>query len=282
MKNLYLFIFFIFSLCNLFAQEEITKNSEFTPSKFNYEYLDFKSDQPNKTRVDAFIQVPYNEIQFIKTGDEFEASYTVTVSIFDKDKEKLIVEKIWNEKVATKDFSQTTSSHNFNLSLRSFDLEPGEYTIRSAFEDKDSRKTYSKEDIVKVREISSAFALSDIMLVEKKTVVNGENKILPNIKKIVSAREGGLLIFYEIYSDTNSVFQIEYDINDKNDVLISNKTMKQLTKGINRVFYTVPDSTLSMGDYNISVTVKDIEDHETGINKTAFYIKMGRFSFYGK
>ncbi|MEJ2617439.1 MAG: hypothetical protein P8Z35_20975, partial [Ignavibacteriaceae bacterium] len=209
MKNLYFSLFIIFLAVNLFAQDEITKSSEIAPNRFNYEYLDFKSDQPNKTRVDVFLQIPYNEVQFIKKGDDFEANYTATVSIFDKDKEKLIAEKIWNEKISTKDFKQTTSPRNFNLSLRSFDLPPGEYSIRSAYEDKDSRQTYSKEDVVKVRDVSSDFAISDIMIVEKKTVVNGENKILPNIKKQVSARQGGLLIFYEIYSDTNSVFQIE-------------------------------------------------------------------------
>ncbi|MFZ0455378.1 MAG: GWxTD domain-containing protein, partial [Ignavibacteriaceae bacterium] len=169
-----------------------------------------------------------------------------------------------------KDFSQTTSSRNFNLSLRSFELPPGEYTFRSAFEDKDSRQTHSKEDVIKVRDVSADFAISDIMIVEKKTIVNGENKILPNIKKQVSARQGGLLIFYEIYSDTNSVFQIEYNISNKNDVFVSEKTMKQLKKGTNQIFYTVPDSTISMGDYEISVTLRDIGDHDLATAKQPF------------
>ena len=270
MKNLYFSLFFILIAVNLFAQDDLSHNAGIKPGKFNYEYLDFRSDQAGKTRVDVFLQVPYNEIQFIKKGDDFEANYSATVSIFDKNKEKLIAEKIWNEKVATKDFKQTTSSRNFNLSLRSFELPPGEYTFRSAFEDKDSRQTYSKEDVVKVRDISSEFALSDIMIVEKKTVVNGENKILPNIVKKVSARQGGLLIFYEIYSDTNSVFQIEYNINDKHDVYVSQKIMKQLKKGTNQIFYTVPDSTISMGNYEVSVTLRDIEGHDIATTKQAF------------
>lgn len=270
MKNLYFFLFIIFVAGDMFPQGDLIRSTEVIPNRFNYEYLDFRSNQPNKTRVDVFLQIPYTEIQFIKKDDEFEANYTATVSIFDKDKEKLIAEKIWNEKVSTKEFSQTTSSHNFNLSLRSFDLPPGEYTFRSAFEDKDSRKTYSKEDAVKVRDVSSNFALSDIMIVEKNTIVNGENKILPNIKKLVSARQGGLLIFYEIYSDTSSFFQIEYDISDKNDVVVSNKTMKELKKGTNRIFYTIPDSAISMGVYDVSVTLSDIEKNELASSKQPF------------
>ncbi len=261
MKKLYIILFLIFS-CSLFAQNEFAGNTRIEPDRFNYEYLDFKSDEANKTRVDVFIQIPYTEVQFVKSEGTFIANYTITVSIFDKDKEKLIAEKIWNEKVETQDFNQTTSKQNFNLSLRSFDLLPGEYIFRSAYEDKDSRKTYSKEEEVKVRDISKNMAISDIMLVEKKTVEGAGNKILPNIKKILSTRKGGISIFYEIYSDTNSVFQIEYDVNEKDNTIISDKTLKELKKGRNQIFYTIPDSTLSMGNYDIAIILKDNDNNE--------------------
>ena len=80
---------------------------------------------------------------------------------------------------------------------------------------------------------------------------------MPNIKKILSTRKGGISIFYEIYSDTNSVFQIEYDINEKDNTIISDKTLKELKKGRNQIFYTIPDSTLSMGNYDIAIILKD-------------------------
>lgn len=269
MKNL-VFIFSLLIACNLFAQSGFIDESKFEKSKFNNLYLDFRSNDINKTRVDAFIQVPYTEIQFVKMDNDFVANYTVTISIFDKEKEKLISEKIWNEKVETKDFNQTTSSHNFNLSFRSFDLMPGEYLFRSAYEDKDSRKIYSKEDIVKVRDVSSNFSISDIMLVEKRTIVDGENKILPNISKILSQHKSGISIFYEIYSDTSEVFPVEYNVNDKNDVVISYKTMKELKKGRNQILYTIDDSSLNMGDYSISVILKDYANKELTSSHQSF------------
>jgi GWxTD domain-containing protein len=270
MKNIFNILIAVIFAHNLYAQDLTYKNRP-EQDKFYYEYLDFKSNEPNKTRVDVFIQVPYDEIQFIKSGNNFIANYVVTVSIFDKDKEKLIAEKTWNEKVETQDFDLTTSHHNFNLSLRSFDLLPGEYLFRSAYEDKDSRKTYSKEDHVKVRNIDTSSSISDIMIIEKKTIENGNNKILPNISKVISSRKGGLPIFFEIYSDTSLVFQIEYDINDNHDnTIISDKTMKQLNKGVNQIFYTVPDSTLSMGDYKIQVMLTNVEDKQIATSTQSF------------
>ena len=270
MKSLYIYILLFLFSCDLYAQEGFFDKRGSEPNKFNYEYLDFKSDQLNKTRVDVFIQVPYTEIQFVKSDNKFEANYTITVSIFNKDKDKLVTEKIWNEKVVTTDFNQTTSPQNFNLSLRSFDLSPGEYMFRSAYEDKDSRKTYAKEDVVNVRDISSNFALSDIMLVEKRTNEGGDNKILPNIKKVISTRKGGLPLFYEVYSDTSSTFKIEYDISEKGNTVISYKTTKQMSKGRNQIFYTLPDSSLEMGNFNISIVLKDIEDNELASTKQSF------------
>ena len=262
---------------NLCAQDAMYKNSQ-DQDKFYYEYLDFKSNELNKTRVDAFIQVPYDEIQFIKSDNNFIANYTVTVSVFDKDKEKLIVEKTWNEKVETADFGLTTSHHNFNLSLRSFDLSPGEYLFRTAYEDRDSRKTYSKEDPVKVRNIDTSSAISDIMIIEKKTVENGDNKILPNITKIISSRKGGLPIFFEVYSDTGSIFQIEYDINDYHDnTIISNKTMKQINKGVNQIFFTIPDSSLSMGSYKVQVSLTNAENKQLATSTQSFISRWAGF-----
>jgi hypothetical protein len=81
-------------------------------TKYYQDFLSFASDQEGKTRVDIFIQVPYTEIQFVKAPGGFRASYTITVSVFDEDKEKLLVEKSWREKIETPDFEETTSKSN--------------------------------------------------------------------------------------------------------------------------------------------------------------------------
>ena len=111
--------------------------------KFYQDFLNFYTPDSATTRVDAFIQVPYNQIQFIKSDKGFTASYTITISVFNENREKLIVEKVWNEEVNEKDFEQTNSQNNYNLSFKSFFLAPGTYIIRSSVEDKESKKEYS-------------------------------------------------------------------------------------------------------------------------------------------
>src|SRR5690606_9327865 len=132
---------------NVYKQNEVSMLP-----KYYQDFLNFISEDKGKTRVDIFIQVPYEEIQFVKSSKGFSAAYTVTVSVYeDQDKEKLLVEKAWKEKIDAINFEQTISKNNYNLSLRSFQLIPGKYFITTSVEDEDSRKKYSSENIFIVR-----------------------------------------------------------------------------------------------------------------------------------
>jgi hypothetical protein len=72
--------------------------------KFFVDALNFSSEDEGKTRIDVFVQVPFNEVQFIKKEERFEANYSLQVSIFTPEKNKLIMEKMWNEKISSSDF----------------------------------------------------------------------------------------------------------------------------------------------------------------------------------
>ena len=55
--------------------------------------MSFKGEN-DKTRLDVFIQVPYNSVQFVKTAQGFEAAYTLTVSVYDEEKKNLFLKHI--------------------------------------------------------------------------------------------------------------------------------------------------------------------------------------------
>ncbi|HEY6437159.1 MAG TPA: hypothetical protein VIY47_11270, partial [Ignavibacteriaceae bacterium] len=121
-----------------FAQIENYSQKPELIIKYYQDFLGFKGSD-SKTRLDVFIQVPYNAVQFIKTGQGFEASYSITVSVYDEEKKNLITEKIWNEKIIAISFELTSSPENFNLGHRSFELIPGLYTIETSLLDNDSK-----------------------------------------------------------------------------------------------------------------------------------------------
>ena len=130
MKKLLFICVILFQVVS-FAQENDMSRIPENKVKYYQDFISFKGEN-NKARLDFFIHVPYDAVQFVKTGQGFEAAYTVTVSVFDEEKKNLITEKIWNEKIIAISFELTNSPENFNLGHRSFDLAPGVYSIKSS------------------------------------------------------------------------------------------------------------------------------------------------------
>ncbi len=266
MKNFFRIGFWLFLVVSLFAQPmKPKKDIQFNPKpKFFEDHLSFASAEASKTRLDIFIQVPYSEIQFIKTANGFESKYNLTISILDEGKERLLVEKTWSEKITAKDFDQTVSKSNYNLSLKSFNLEPAKYLIRTSFEDADSRKEFAVENTINVRKLEQEFAISDIMLISKQTVLEGSSKIIPNVSRNVAVKKDGIPFFFEIYSNIPREIKIQYAVlDDSKDKFYKEEITRQIDSGKTQIFYNIKDVDLGLGNYTITVDVKDDKNNLT-------------------
>ncbi|OGU65799.1 MAG: hypothetical protein A2W30_04195 [Ignavibacteria bacterium RBG_16_36_9] len=256
MKKL-LFIYVI--TCSVISFAQVDNFSQIPDNKVKYyqDFLSFKGDN-DKARLDFFIQVPYDAVQFVKTGQGFEAAYTVTVSVFDEEKKNLITEKIWNEKIVAISFELTTSPENFNLGHRSFELAPGVYSIKTSLFDKDSKNEYSSENKVVVKQFTPVPSVSDIMLIAKKTLIEGSSKIIPNVSRSVVTDRDPLSTFFEIYSDTVSNFFVDYEIFDDKETSVYKSTKEVGVKeGNNQIFNNIDSLNLNLGKNLLKITLRD-------------------------
>jgi len=260
MKLLTVILVSIFTLSSLFAQVEDLYNLPTGSAKYFQDFINFAGED-GKTKLDVFIHVPYQDLQFVKTGKGYEAAYTVTVSIYDEEKESLLTEKIWSEKIVAYSFDESVADKNFNLSHRSFNLKPVTYLIRTAVMDKDSREEISSENLYTVRDLSIKPSLSDVLLIAENRVVEGSNKIIPNITRHVFVDADGIPFFFEVYSDSASEVSIELVVSkmDK-EVLFQTSEIKPIQQGSNKVFFTFEDVKLNLGKYLLHVYLKDSED----------------------
>ncbi len=235
-----------------------TVNPYASTPRFYIDFANYKGETPGKTSVDVFINVPYSSLQFILNKDGYFARYSITLTFYDEDKENIIFERVWTEKVLVKDFRQTTSNSSFNLSYRSFKLDPGDYQLQCFVEDLDSRKTVIVDTETKVLEFDDEVELSDIVLIADRIVNDEGERIIPNVSRIVTNQDKGLSFFYEIYSDLPRTVFIEYKLEDNNrDKAFTQTLPRELAKGKNVVYHTLDDPNFSLGDYNLVVTVKD-------------------------
>jgi GWxTD domain-containing protein len=271
--NKYLFLTFLLTRVLSGQIENVyDKNQVNMLPKYYQDFLNFASEQEGKTRLDIFIQVPYQEIQFVKSTKGFSAAYTVTVSVYDdEDKEKLLVEKSWKEKIDAIDFEQTVSKDNYNLSLKSFHLVPREYFIVTSVEDEDSRKKFASENLYNVRDLTKKVSISDLMLVSNQRYIEGSNKILPNVSRNITSKRDGIPMFFEIYSDNSSEVKIEFTIKDEDDDVIHKDTIsKQLIPDRNQIIHTVKDISLGLGNYKITVVILDSSRNKVAVVDKSF------------
>ncbi|MGH2568095.1 MAG: hypothetical protein ACRDGA_07115, partial [Bacteroidota bacterium] len=105
---------------------------------FFFEAVSYASEQPGKARIDLYVQIPYEELSFVKDAGQFVARYDVTLSLF-QPQGQLVQDRTWTEVVRVTDFSQTTSNRFYSLSLRPVDVDPGNYQVNVHLQDQDSR-----------------------------------------------------------------------------------------------------------------------------------------------
>jgi len=251
-----------------------TNNSKLYSSgraKYFQDYLNFMDDD-GQSRVDLFIQVPFKEIQFIKSSKGFQGGYSVTVSIYQDDKETLVFEKVWTEKITSPSYKKSISRESFNLSFRSINLVPGEYFIKTILADKESHQEYLSERMFKVKDYKVKPAISDILFSTNKKNSNDNSKIIPNISRNISNSKVGLNFFFEVYTDSSTVSNIEFHIADKNGKIIYSKFRKQtFNETKTQIYYSINDTTLNFGTYILTVILKDNDGNQISISKKPFF-----------
>jgi GWxTD domain-containing protein len=271
MKRFNIFIAVVLFTSIIYGQHN--SNALYSPGKIKYyeDFLNFKDDD-GKAKVDLFIQMPFREIQFVRTTSGFEGGYSVTVSVYDETSENLVLEKIWNEKISSPSFDETSAKENFNISHRSINLDPNTYFIKTTVIDNESKQEYVAENLFTVKDFESEPSLSDILLISSNTVINGKSKVIPNISRNVSNNEKEINMFFEIYSDSQTDYKLEYVIiNKAKEVLYTKVDTQAVNKGKTQIYDTLEDASLGLGSYLLTVTIKDKDDHSLVATTKPFY-----------
>ena len=270
MKTLILAALFFTSSADLFSQLENFDEVPAQRVKYHQDFLTFL-EKDSTTRLDVFVQVPYQEVQFVKTGQGFEAAYSVTVSVYDEEKNNLITEKIWNEKIVAMGFDITVSPDNYNLSFRSFTLSPGVYFIKTSILDKDSRREFSSENLYTIRDLKHRPSVSDVMIVADIKNVDGNSKMVPNISRNISTDTDGLPMFFEVYTDSAGEYTFDFIISDKENSEFYKMTYKKtLNQGTNQLFFTLDSLALNLGTFLVNVNLKAGNENILGTVRKSF------------
>lgn len=278
MKKVILSILFVITLyIPVQAQAELPRDEKgyVSAPEFYLDVLNYKAADTSATKIDIFVQVPYSNIQFIKNDLNFVAEYEVNLTVYDEDKDNILLNKTWKEDIIADNFNQTLSSNNFNLSLESLILKPDDYVLRCLIEDLNSNRTVTSEHKLSVLPFEDSVAISDILLVEDIQQGPSGEKIVPNISQTIESMDKLIQFYYEVYSNKEKEVEVVYDIRDKNKKQNFSSTVKKtLNKGKTEITETLGYEDFTFGEYDLLIRIQDTDNNLlTGIGKS-FYAQI--------
>ena len=245
----------------LFAQAELSGPREDVPF-FNLDLANFRADKAKETRLDVYLKIMYDELQFVKmTEESYRAIYEISAVILDQD-DFQVNGKIWRDTVMVNDFATTNSRQLFDATKGSFNLAPGKYRINVGVMDMDTRRTSFRKTNLMLRDFSKAkLALSDVLIADAVGHDSSGNLIPQPQVTAPRLEKSQLFAYFEIYdSGKDKEYKTSYVLkNPKGEKVFTKDVVVRHTGQITPVILELPGTSLAHGLYVIRVEVKGRE-----------------------
>ncbi|MBD3167557.1 hypothetical protein GF324_13235, partial [bacterium] len=85
--------------------------------RFHLDAITFLSDDPTKTRVVVYVQIMYDNLQFVNAMPGYKASYEVDFNLLAGEDENAprMANRLWRSSVTTFDYEETNSRVRFDV-----------------------------------------------------------------------------------------------------------------------------------------------------------------------
>lgn len=202
--------------------------------KFFFDALTFQGTSDSLQRLDIFVVVPYQHIQFIKQDEQYNARFIISTTVRDSTGKKIADEQ--RPRALTEKSYEATigAAAQFDYLQSVFTVPPGTYSIDVRFYDK-----LAKTESTRTRKITVLpfyqypFAISSIMLASAVAQTHDGITITPHITDDITMLLGdNVFAFFETYQPTPLLDSADFVyevIDDKNNVLL---TAPPVRKGI--------------------------------------------------
>jgi hypothetical protein len=172
-----------------------------------------------KPRLDAFVELPKDNLLYTKKSGAYSNSYEITLTLKDS-KENTVFVKKYNEST-TYTASDFKAEHKKSVFyLYNYYLSPGNYKLETILKDITAGKEYPKTNEIIVKDFTTrTVTFSDIMLLSEFSTTNdGQKEITPLISNNIFGLQK-FHIFFEAYNNTASAVNgvYTYIITDHND-----------------------------------------------------------------
>lgn len=251
-------IIFIFTSGTAFSQLVDKTLSENSRDLFYFDPMVFYSNDQQKPRLDAYIEIPLENLQYKKNYNTklYDASINYIIKIVNSVNEIVVNESI-------KDYISTSKSDQKNLNesakfiVKEYYLNPGTYYSEITLTDLNTKQEKTVKNKIVVEDfLQNEISFSDIMLVSNLKIENGKKVITPLVDKNID-NLNQLYLFFEVYNSRNQKItnSYNYKISDNKDNVVEKGVFNlTLIPGINKFFEKIPTQNLIYGEYSLEIT----------------------------
>lgn len=249
---------------------------------FYYDVVAYADKDSNQSVLMVSIKIAYDELQFIRTESHYQASYELSVTVFDQLGYNAN-SKILKTVIELDTFEKTNSRKDYSLSQIKFSLSPGKYELLLGIMDFDSKITsHRKTKVIVPQYHSDQMMISHILLADSIVTDSLGQKIpIPNVMGNYEDDQNALYLWYQIYNpkDLDAV-QIHYGlVNYKKEEVW--KEDREIKLGGWKTVETmkIPRGELKSGRYRLVVELETEEQKvERARDITIHWLGMPRYA----
>ncbi len=259
-----MFVFFIIG--NLHAQIENKSITNLNKDK-QYFYIDplvFYDPDSSGGRLDLYVEIPLNNLQFIKSpsSDNYESRIDYSVVIKDT-KGETVINDIQNRDYTLSKEELSTVDEKSEYIITQYYLAPGIYDLTFLLRDKNNLKEYTKSKTFEVKYIKiKDIALSDVMIISQYNEEEGKKILTPLVNNNIGNLKD-FYLFFEVYNQIENPIpaSLSYKIvNGKNEEIIKGTFDYVLQTGANKKIEKLPAKDFVVGDYKLEITNDALND----------------------
>jgi GWxTD domain-containing protein len=271
--NSFLCLLFFTSL-NYSQPDDKTNNAE---SFFTFDALNFYSPDNTGSRVDIYIEVPFDKVEFKKNksddkaGGNYSSDIDFTVTVLRKNGD-IAFNKVYREVIKTEKTDLEFLSRNSQIITKNIFLDPAEYTIKVSSREVSSKKYYELQKLLFVKDFRSLpVSISDVMIVSKIADVQGKKYITPLASRNAGNLDTMFLFFFVYLNKEASSLKVNCKIfNSKNEEVFSSSQSSNAPEGLgfdNQFILTVPTGKFTNDVYKGELTAITPENSVIGISQ---------------
>ncbi len=255
-------------------------NKQFARNARPLFYLDAVSlfgSTPEKAQVLIYLDITYEDLQFVRSGRGYEATYEIDLSVLaGKDENSpRVTNKIWKKTVVVSKFEDTTDPEQVSVAQTAFALPAGEYMIVANLTDQESKRTATVKQVIQVPSYGlGGIEMSDLIVARSIHVSSdGAIEIVPNVDKVILAAREPVFIYYEVQPyEADSLAIYARVLNATGDVVRELHLKRTAVHPVTRDYLKINIKDLPVGRYAFEMQVSG--NGYTALKGTSFRIHL--------